>query len=164
MRTRDAHRRLLLLLCLVLCASAALLAGGGALLPERTARGPAESYDQVAESFDRIVPGMTRVDDLPSLGFDTLKADMLSPLDLQRRFLRGARRDDSTLRDCIQAGIYCTGFVFHAAAAADPFGFQRITHNTRRPADIVLLVMNGRVIHKVFSDSPDRGIAVARAF
>lgn len=164
MKTRDSHHRLLRLLCMVMLASAGLLllAGSGGVLPfEQAARGPSESGNAVADSFDRIVPGMTRADDLPGLGFDTAKADMLSRPDLARRFPRGARRDG--VRDCIQAGIYCTALAFHAVPAADPFGLRRIVHDAPKPADIVLLVMNGRVIHKVFS-SPARGVALARAF
>lgn len=157
MKARDAHRQLLRLLCLVMLASAGMLLFTGY-------GGASESGNPVADSFDHIVPGMTRADDLPGLGFDTAKADMLSRLDLERRFPRGTQRDDSAVRACIQAGIYCTALAFHAAADADPFGLERIAHAEHKPADIVLLVMNGRVMHKVFSDSPQQGVAVARAF
>jgi hypothetical protein len=149
MRTRDAHRRLLTLLSLVLLASVALLAGCGALLPEQKAL---KGADQLVEAFDQIVPGLTRADDLPNLGFDTAAANagVLSARDIANRFARGA--GDPAVRACIRDEIYCTGFVFHAAGASDLF--QRVSHRARPPADIILLVMNGRVIHKVFSASP----------
>jgi hypothetical protein len=97
----------------------------------------------VVEAFDQIVPGMTRADDLPHLGFDTAKVDMLSTHDIEQRF--GSA--DPTVRACIRAEIYCTGFVFHPEAASGLF--QRARHSGS--ADVTLLVMNGRVIHKVFS-------------
>jgi hypothetical protein len=33
-------------------------------------------------------------------------------------------------------------------------GFERITHSERWSAEVILLVMNGRVVHKVFSGNP----------
>jgi hypothetical protein len=140
---RDAHRKLLTLLCLAMGSTLVLLAGCGALLPEQKAHALFESQEQVAEAFDQIVPGMTRADDLPHLGFDTAKVDILSSRDIEQRF--GSA--DPAVRSCIRAEIYCTGYVFHPAAASDLF--QRARHGGT--ADVTLLVMNGRVIHKVFS-------------
>lgn len=145
MKKRDAHRKLMTLLCFAMGTTLALLAGCSALLPEQKAF---ENPDQMAEAFDQIVPGMTRADDLPHLGFDTAKVDILSSRDVEQRF--GSA--DPAVRACIQAEIYCTGFVFHPAARHADL-FQRISHSEPRSADITLLVMNGRVIHKVFSGS-----------
>jgi hypothetical protein len=145
MRKRDAHRKLMVLLCFAMGTTPALLAGCSALLPEQ--KGAAfENADQMGEAFDQIVPGMTRADDLPHLGFDTAKVAMLSSRDAAQRF--GSA--DPAVRACIQAEIYCTGFVFHTAARHADL-FQRISHSERPPGDITLLVMNGRVIYKVFS-------------
>jgi hypothetical protein len=140
---RNAHRKLLTLLCLAMGTSLVLLAGCGALLPEQKAHTPFENADQVAESFDQIVPGMTRADDLPHLGFDTAKVELLSSRDVERRF--GSA--DPAVRACIRAEIYCTGYVFHPRAASGLF--QRVSHSGS--ANVTLLVMNGRVIHKVFA-------------
>jgi hypothetical protein len=145
MKNRDAHRKLLTLLCLAMGAGLLLAGCGSALLHEQTARAPFESSAQVAEAFGQIVPGMTRADDLPSLGFDAAHADLLSARDVAQRFASA----DPAVRACIRAEVYCTGFVFHPATA--PGLFQRISHGEPRPTDITLLVMNGRVIHKVFS-------------
>jgi hypothetical protein len=158
MRKRDAHRKLMTLLCFAMGTTLALLAGCGALLPEQ--RAP-KSTDQLTEAFDQIVPGMTRADDLPHLGFDTSAASVgvLSSRAIAQRFARAA--GDPAVRDCIRDEIYCTGFVFHPAphraGIAATFGFQQVANS--RPADIILLVMNGRVIHKVFSESalPNQG-------
>jgi hypothetical protein len=161
---RDAHRKLLTLLCFAMGTTLALLAGCSALLPEQ--RAP-KSTDQLAEAFDQIVPGMTRADDLPHLGFDTSAAGtgVLSGRAIMQRFARAA--GDPAVRDCIRDEIYCTGFIFHPAphraGIAAAFGLQHVADS--RPADIILLVMNGRVIHKVFSESPlpDQGARIASA-
>ena len=169
MRALDAHGKLLTLLCLLLVTSGTLLlwGGGGGLLPQQAQA----SYDQVAESFDQIVPGMTRADDLPNLGFDprSANADVLSYPGIQERFLpaAGVRREhlDPAVQACIRAELYCTGYVFHPAGRstgtriADLLGLGR----GREPADMTLLLMNGRVIHKVFSVRSPQDGAVARA-
>jgi hypothetical protein len=174
MRPLDAHGKLLTLLCVVFVTTSSLLllsGCGGGFLPEQKAQtaSPFQTYDQVVESFDQIVPNMTRADDLPNLGFDarTSNADILSYLGIQERFLpaAGVRWEhlNPAVRACIRAEIYCTAYVFHPGrttskrignTVADLLGFQRITHSTRWSAEIILLVMNGRVIHKVFSGNP----------
>jgi hypothetical protein len=148
----DAHRRLLSLLCflLLVCGSLVVLAGCGGLLPDQKAAGasPFESHDQAAEAFDRIVPGMTHAEDLANLGFDahTGTVDVLSYLNIEKRFLpaTGMRREhlNPAVQACIRAQAYCTGYVFHPG------------RGERWSADVILLVMNGRVVHKVFSGNP----------
>jgi hypothetical protein len=170
----NPHRKLLSLLCFLLVAtgSMVLLAGcGGGLLPEQAGRaaGPFERYDQVVESFEQIVPNMTRADDLPSLGFDARdnNVDVLSYLGIEQHFLptAGIRWEhlDPAVQACIRAELYCTGYVFHPTrttskrlgnTVSDLLGFHRITRSQRWSADIILLVMNGRVVHKVFSGNP----------
>lgn len=120
MRHLTAHGKLLALMSalLVIPAAAAALTGTGLL----TDRGP----EQVSEAFDRIVPGMTRADDLAGLGFDPHAAAVADNALLDR--LKG-----DAAQACIAADRYCTGFVFH------PKG-----------GEVVLLVMDGRVTDKVF--------------
>ena len=173
MKRLDAHGKLLTLLFAVLVTSSSLVLSGcgGGLLPEQQAQSgnPFQTYDQVVESFDQIVPGMTRAEDLPNLGFDARKGnvDVLSYLGIQERFLpaAGVRWEhlNPAVRACIRAELYCTAYVFHPSrtmskrignTVADLLGFQRITHSSRWSADVILLVMNGRVIHKVFSGNP----------
>jgi len=174
MNRLDAHSKLLSLLCLAFLSvsSLLLLSGcGGGLLPDQKAQSasPFESYDQVVDAFDQIVPGMTRADDLPNIGFDarTGNVDVLSYLDIEGRFLpaAGVRWEhlNPAVQACIRAELYCTGFVFHPSRTTskrlgsflpDVLGFERITRSSRWSADIILLVMNGRVVHKVFSGNP----------
>lgn len=170
---RDTHRKLMSLLCMVLLATAGLvaLAGCGGGLPAQQGRSasPFETYDQVVESFDQIVPGMTHAEDLPNLGFDarTGDVDVLSYVDIEARFMPAAgvrwEQLDPAVRACIRAQLYCTGYLFRpsrdasnrvGALVPDVLGFQRITRRSHWSAEVTLLVMNGRVIHKVFSGHP----------
>jgi hypothetical protein len=68
--------------------------------------------------------------------------DVLSHLDIEGRLLPAGRKEhlDPAVQACIRAQAYCTGYVFHPS--------------DRWSADVVLLVMNGRVVHKVFSGNP----------
>ncbi|MES2471949.1 MAG: hypothetical protein V4601_03805 [Pseudomonadota bacterium] len=160
MRRFDAHGKLLTLMFGVLLTSGSLLLSGSGLLAQQQAQ-PSQTQDQVAESFEQIVPGMTRADDLPNLGFGAPlgNADILSYRDIQQRFLTaGAQWEhlEPAVRACIRAELYCTGFVFRSNHTTSKrigntvsglLGFQPSSPS----ADVVLLVMNGRVVHKVFS-------------
>lgn len=151
MKRLDAHSKLLSLLCFLLlaCSSLVALAGCGGLLPDQMASPRSlERYDQVAEAFDQIVPGMTHAEDLASMGFDarTSNVDVLSYRNVAARLAPagGARREhlNPAVQACIRAEAYCTGYVFHPGRGEN------------RPADVILLVMNGRVVHKVFTGTP----------
>jgi hypothetical protein len=131
---RDAHNKLLAFLCLILVTGGMVTAGVAGARPDST---PPRSTVALTEAFDRIVPGMTQADDLPAMGFDAAdgRTAMLPPAEIQRRFLSST---DTGIQGCIRAELYCTGFVFPTDAKG------RVT----------LLVMNGRVVHKVFDGRP----------
>lgn len=148
----------------VLLTSGSLLLSGSGLLAQQQAQ-PSQSYDRMVESFEQIVPGMTRADDLPNLGFGapTGNADILSYREIQQRFLPAGvqwEQLNPAVRACIRAELYCTGFVFRpistriGTAVSDLLGFEKISHSSPS-AEVVLLVMNGRVVHKVFSSRTD---------
>jgi hypothetical protein len=173
MKRADPHSKLLALLCFLLVASATLmLQGCGAtVLPEQQAQNasPFQSYDQVVDAYEQIVPGRTQADVLPRIGFDarTGNVDVLSYLNIEERFLpaAGVRWENLNpmVRDCIRAESYCTGFVFHPSRTGskrigspvwDVLGFHRVTRSEHWSADVMLVLLNGRVVHKVFSGSP----------
>lgn len=148
-----------------------LAACGGGLLPKDAANAATafNSYDQVVEAYDQVAPGRTLEDDLPRLGFDarTGNVDVLSYVDIERRFMP---RAGVTLNDlnpavaaCIRAEDACTGYVFHPTHSGskrigstflDVLDFERVTRSEHWSAEVVLLTLNGRVVHKVFSGSP----------
>jgi hypothetical protein len=107
----------------------------------------------------------------------TANVDVLSYVDIETRFMQvpGLSWDqlDPAVRACIRAEAYCTGFVFHPAHTAnkrlgalvpDLLGFARITRSSRWSADVTLLVMNGRVVHKVFSGALARAAGSAPTY
>ena len=135
----STHRKLLSLLYFLLLAPAGLVAlTGCGLLSRQESPSTAlfDSQSRLAESFDRIVPGMTQAQDLPGLGFDTRPGhmDMLSTFDIESRFPR-TTNSNPAVQACLRAQPYCTAFVFHAD----------------QMHAVTLLVMNGRVVHKVFA-------------
>lgn len=139
------------LLCLLFLAGGGLIAlGGGAFLPREKAQGAFETRG--ADAFDQIVPGMTRAEDLANLGFDIVHGEVLSAREVERRLASDPRRE-STVETCLGARLYCTAYLFHAGHAADLMagvpGLARPDRAADR--DIILLIMDGRVIHKVFS-------------
>ncbi len=150
MRRLDAHAKLLSLLCFLLVASGSLLALAG----------PSERQAAFAsdDAFDQIVPGMTRAEDLATIGFDTGNAaEVLSTAGIQARFLAAGREQPgSGVRACLRAQTWCTGYVFHPVRSGDLLGeaLDFAHPGKHRPDDIVLLVMNGRVVHKVIFGEP----------
>ena len=140
-----ANRRLLVLLGLLLGLPMAIM--GAAVHPGME---PGEQ----AEAFDRIVPGLTRAEDVAGLGLDLQGSEMVPGTDLGRRLPSIAMR----AKDCIRAGQFCTGYVLPKAATSGA---------PPRPR-MVLLVRNGRVVDKVLSaelvaDGPPQ-LRVATAF
>ena len=119
MKAATPHGKLLALLCLLLPAAVLPLAALALSPADAAPRTPA-----MLEAYGEIVPGMTRAEDLGALGFDLLRASTVTP--------SANAHPDAAAQDCVAARQFCTGYLFHNAAAND----------------IVLLVMNGRVVHK----------------
>jgi len=128
------------------------------------------SYDQVSGAYKSIVPGRTRSDDLAPIGFDvnaSPNVEILSYLGVIERFMP---RDsikfddlDPAVRSCVQARVACSAYVFRPERRErervgnlllDILGFSRRTVERGWSAEIVLLVQNGQVTHKLFSGRP----------
>lgn len=150
MKHTNTHARLLGLLCLLMVGIPLALAGCGSLLAP-------DSRSQAAEALDQIVPGMTRAEDLANMGIDLTDGETLSSAGVASRFAS----TDPHVQACVQAGLYCTGYVVHAAASG---GFLAPLLGAPKPVQVVLLVMNGRVMDKVLSaDTPAPHLRVASA-
>ena len=145
MKHPNTHLRLLGLLTLLLIGIPLLLAGCGSFLGAQTS-------DQ-AEAFDRIVPGLTRAEDVAGMGLDLQGSEMLSGADIARRLPSVGMRAQS----CIRAGIFCTGYVLPATLGGGLLAKPQ-------SAQMVLLVMNGRVVDKVLSADGPPPMRVATAF
>lgn len=156
--------------CLLVLGLAAC-GGGGGVLPAQDANTATSftSYDQVVDAYEQVQPFRTSAYDLPRIGFDarTGNVDVLSYVDIQKRFLPHAGMPfgllNPAVRACIRAESHCVGYVFRPShsgsrrignSVADIFGFERITRAEHWSAEIVLLVQDGLVVHKLFSGSP----------
>ena len=147
--------------------------GGLGLLPHETRVSTSTSfqtYDQVAAAYVGIVPGETRLADLPKLGFDTAttpNVEILSYLGVIERFMpRNSLTFDhlaQPVQACIEAQDRCSAFVFHPQHVEsrrlgnfllDLFGFERMTLDTGWQAEVVLLMQDGHVAYKLMSGRP----------
>jgi hypothetical protein len=146
--------------------------GGLGLLPHETKISATnfQSYDQVQSAYTDIVPGATRLSDLPKLGFDTAttpNVEILSYLGVIERFMpRNTMSFDHLappVQACIESQDRCSAFVFHPAHIEsrrmgsiflDLLGFERSTLESGWSAEVVLLMQDGHVAYKLMSGRP----------
>jgi hypothetical protein len=147
--------------------------GGFGLLPHETqvlANANFQTYEQVSTAYTDIVPGTTRLADLPRLGFDTAttpNVEVLSYLGVIERFMpRNSMTFDrlaAPVQACIEAQDRCSAFVFHpqhiesqrtGSIFLDVLGFERQTLDTGWQAEVVLLMQDGHVAYKLMSGRP----------
>jgi hypothetical protein len=141
--------------------------GALSLLPRQPDSSTTEikSLKDLASAYARVQPGRTRASQLAGLGFDTAtpNVQVLSYLGVMERYLTGAStnfdRLDVALRNCIDARDRCTAFVFkpgdqlRGSSMLASFGFGA-ANAAVHPAEVVLLVQNGRVAYKMISGVP----------
>jgi hypothetical protein len=146
--------------------------GGLGLLPHETKMETSnfQTYEQVEAAYGNVVPGNTRMSDLPKLGFDTAttpNVEILSYLGVIERFMpRNTMSFDHLspqVQACIESQDRCSAFVFHPAHIEsrrmgsiflDLFGFERETLDTGWSAEVVLLMQDGHVAYKLMSGRP----------
>ena len=149
-----------------------LLAGCGALLPrgESVAQSPWNSFDDAQQTFDKIVPYQTTVEDLRKLKLDPLKypnITLLNYSDVLRRFIpspaTNTRDLDPGVQDCIAAKSSCTGYeVDQKTLTRKRYGnFWADFLNFKRKVDIVgwrfngvILIKDGLVVYKLTGGQP----------
>jgi len=146
--------------------------GGLGLLPHETkaASNSFQSYEQVQSAYTDVVPGQTRLTDLPKLGFDTAttpNVEVLSYLGVIERFMPRSTMSFDHLappvQACIESQDRCSAFVFHPQHVEsrrlgniflDLLGFERKTVDTGWTAEVVLLMQDGHVAYKLMSGRP----------
>lgn len=151
-----------------------LLSGcGGMLLPEQSEIHTShfESYQAVRDAFDKIQPMRTSLDEMSALGFDVQNASnaqILSYLDIADRFMPNGSlafdRLDPAVQACIMARAGCQGYAFQikhdsidrsGSLFLDIFGFVHTSTETGWSAQVLILVQDGRVTHKLLSGEPN---------
>src|SRR5215475_8203159 len=157
-----------------LCGLILMLGGcGGMLLPSQSELDASafSSYGDVQGAFEQITLEKTDTQDLAKLGFDPHQSPnvaVLSYLDVVERFMPNSSiafdRLDPAVQACIFARTACEGYVFkaehHSFARSgslflDLFGFVHTTTETGWTAQVLVLVMNGHVTHKIMSGQPN---------
>ena len=145
---------------------------GGLLLPSQSEIGSSKfvSYNAVRGAFDKISLRQTSINDMSDLGFDadsTPNVAVLSYLDIVERFMPNSSmafdKLDPAVQDCIMARTACEGYVFKVehhdfqrtgSLFLDLFGFLHTTEETGWTAQVLVLVQNGHVTHKLLSGEP----------
>lgn len=146
--------------------------GGLGLLPHETKQASTafQTYEQVQAAYTDIVPGQTRLTDLPKLGFDTAttpNVEVLSYLGVIERFMPRSTMSFDHLappvQSCIESQDRCSAFVFHPQHVEsrrigniflDLLGFERETVDSGWSAEVVLLMQDGHVAYKLMSGRP----------
>ena len=129
-----------------------------------------QTYDQVSAAYTVIVPGSTRQEELPKIGFDTAttpNVEVLSYLGVIERFMPNSSMSFDRLappvQACIQAQDRCSAYVFHPQhiesqrtgnILLDVLGFERETLDSGWQAEVVLLMQDGHVAYKLMSGRP----------
>ena len=156
------------------CGISFLLCGcGGMLLPEQSEIHSSRfaTYQAVRDAFDKIQPMRTSVDQMSALGFDVQNASntqILSYLDIADRFMPNGSlafdRLDPAVQACIMARNACQGYEFEikhktidrgGSLFLDIFGFVHSSTETGWSAQILILVQDGHITHKLLSGEPN---------
>jgi len=164
-KTRAAARSGIVLL-------AALLAACSSLLPRAQSHtySPWQSYEEAQQTFDRIVPHQTTLQELRDLKLDPKENPNITILnysDVLRRFLPSPSINpadlDSGVKECIEAKTACQGYeVTQASMKRTRYGvFLLDFFNFRRRTDVagwrfngVVLIKNDVVIYKLTGGQP----------
>lgn len=148
------------------------LAGCSALLPRGTVeqRGLWASFEEARDSFEKIVPYQTRVEDLAAIGIVprvTPNITVLNYSDVLQRFVPSPVIDpkelDDPIRDCLAAKQSCSGYEIDQRFVkrervgnfwADFFGFKRETDVVGWSFKGLVLVKDDVIIYKLVSGEP----------
>jgi len=149
-----------------------LLGGCASLLPRGEAQTgkPWSSFDQAHAAFERIQPYVTTTEQLRAEGIDPLTTPnitILSYADIVRRLVPPAGSDvalDPGIRDCLRAQTACRGYEIEQRHIQrrrvgnfwlDFLDFRRETVTSGWRFDMLLLVVDGRVVYKLWGGQPD---------
>ena len=148
------------------------LAGCSSLLPRSDAvvEGPWKSFEEAQQTFDKIMPYQTSVDDLKALGLDPKSSPNITLLnysDVVRRFIPSPATNpdelDTGVRDCIKGKTACTGFeIEQRTIKRTRYGnFWVDALNFKRQVDVagwrfngMLLLKDNVVVYKLISGQP----------
>jgi hypothetical protein len=143
------------------------------LLPDRRewVESRFESFDEARAAFDEIVPNVTSTDDLRALGFhpeESPNVEILTYMDVFERFVPNngiyLRDQDPGVQECIHMRELCHGWQLDPLyrreerignLALDFLSFRRQTEITGWNFSSLLIVVDGRVVYKLWDGNPD---------
>lgn len=149
-----------------------LLAGCTSMLPvgENVTESPWNSFEEAKQSFEKIVPYQTKIDDLKHLGIDPFSnpnVTILSYSDILRRFVPSSIIQpedlDGGIRDCLSVKEMCRGYeIDHKQIKRKRYGnfwldflnFDRRTELTGWRFNAVIVLKNDLVTYKLWSGQP----------
>ncbi|MDD4887957.1 MAG: hypothetical protein PHO64_13735 [Thiomonas sp.] len=154
-----------------LCLAVAL-GGCASLLPRGAAQTskPWSDFSQAHAAFERIQPFVTTAAQLREQGIDPLvtpNITILNYADIVRRLLPPSGNDialDPGIRDCMQAQTACRGYEIDQRHIdrkrvgnfwLDFLDFRRETVTTGWRFNMLLLVVNDRVVYKLWGGQPE---------
>ena len=156
-------------LLLIVSVTTLIISGCAALLPRASfvAKSPWKSYDAVINSYEKIVPDRTTVQEMKKLGFDiysTPNLKILSYVDIAVASQAMKKEDTSSgIVACLKAQNQCNGYVFEPQVVKskrygnfwlDIFYFKRSTLETGWKFKASFLVINNIVVEKYWSGEP----------
>lgn len=148
------------------------LAGCGSLLPRgnTVVEGPWQSFEEAQQTFDKIIPYQTSVEDLKVLGLDPKSSPNITLLnysDVLRRFIPSPSINsddlDAGVSDCIKAKTACRGFEIDQKFIkrtrsgnfwADFLNFKRQVDVTGWHFNGMLLIKDNVVVYKLIGGQP----------
>ena len=142
------------------------------LLPKSESRtySPWKNYEEAQETFDKIIPHETTVQELKALKLDPRdnpNITILNYSDVLRRFLPSPSINpadlDAGVKECIEAKTECQGYEVnqsfekrkrYGSFLLDFFSFRRRTDIAGWTFNGVVLIKNGVVIYKLTGGQP----------
>lgn len=149
--------------------AALVVSGCAALLPRASAvtNSPWKSYGAVVDSYEKVVPDRTTVQEMKKLGFDiysTPNLKILSYVDVAVTSQSMKKEETSSgILACLKAQSLCNGYVFEPQVVKskrygnfwkDIFYFKRQTKETGWKFKASFLVINNVVVDKYWSGEP----------
>lgn len=149
-----------------------LLTGCTALLPrsKESTPSPWNTYREAQQTFDRIVPGKTTVEDLRELSLDPETIPNIAILnysDVLRRFMLNQSVTlsdlDRGVQECVMAKTVCRGLEINQKLVQkhrngsfwlDFLGFSRETHTEGWRFNGLVLLKDGVVVYKLTGGQP----------
>lgn len=149
-----------------------LAAGCSSLLPKsnQVTASPWQTYQDVQNAFDKIVPGATTIADLRHMKLDPAtnpNITILNYADVMRKFLLSPSISlsdlDDGVRACVSAKISCRGFEVNQTSVQksrngnvvlDVLGFYRETHTAGWRFNGLILLKDEVVVYKLTSGQP----------